>query len=78
MSFELVLEGTGGALFHSIDNLLRHPAVGETVFLYDVEYKVEKVETYLEDVEEVNPHSGQVAVWSLTRQDYKVYLSEVL
>ena len=75
MAVQFVLESTGASLFHSIDVLRRIPEADDHVYLYAVGYKVERVETYLEDDAVTNPLSGQVAPWGLSKQLYKVHLS---
>jgi len=75
MAVQFVLESTGVSLFTQIDSLSRIPEADDHVYLYAVGYKVEKVETYLEDDAVTNPLSGQVAPWALSKQLYKIHLS---
>ena len=77
MYIQFIDEVSGDDLFALCPKLLRIPVESETIFLSNVEYKVEKVETYLDDEGETNPVSGQESVWALSQETYKVYLSEV-
>ena len=75
MAVCFLAEGTEDLLFPKVDVLRRIPEVDEAVYLNDTEYKVEKIVTDLADDAVINPLSGQVAPWGLSRQDYKIYLS---
>lgn len=75
---EFVLEGTGESLFHNVTGLYRVPQMDEYVHLGNLAYKVERVETYYEDNREVNPHSGRVAPWALSKEICKITLSVVI
>jgi len=75
MTVQFVAEDTEDPLFHAIDNLERIPEPGDFVYLLTTKYKVERVELSLEDDELVNPVSGQVSPWGLSRQEYKILLS---
>ena len=77
MSVEFILDGPGTSLFHTIDTLNRMPEPDDVVYLDAVDYKVERIELYLEDDEYTNPKSGQVAPWAISKQLYKIYLSVV-
>jgi hypothetical protein len=76
MSVQFYLEGDG-ELFALIERLDRIPEVDDIVYLYDVSYKVELIETYLEDDDVVN-RLGGIAPWALSKELYKIYLSEVV
>lgn len=77
MNIKFIDESTGNDLFEVYSKLFRIPNLDETIFLSNVEYKVEKIETYLDDEGETNPVGGQESVWALSQETYKVYLSEV-
>ena len=72
---EFVLDSNGASLYHICETMVRVPHADEFVYLSDTGYKVESVEVHLEDVEDVNPVSGQVAPWHLTKELYIVRLS---
>ena len=60
MSVQFYLEETEDELFSLIERLDRIPEVGDIVHLYAVSYKVEAINTLLEDDDVVNKEARKI------------------
>ncbi len=74
VTIEFYLDGTEDLIFHELEGLEDVPKEGSTLYLNDVEYKVESSTLYLYDSEVVNSNSGENQ-WSMGKVLYKIYLS---
>jgi len=71
------LDDTGEELFHELDGTEFRIREGDTIFLNDVEYKVEKSTLYLYDNNYTNPISG-IDEWAMKEEYCKIEVSLVV